>query len=151
MTAKKKLLLIMFVILMVLNGSGIAIYYFHIAPEEPIESSGESIVEENQETEEAPVTLSDDYYSLHFNYGDAVEVCMIEARSRNSNLIQLSVNDRSSRYKEKENMYLIKLESHVGTPMNYDEKEHSCDIDPKVQGVAFYKEVVRRTVIRPGN
>jgi hypothetical protein len=46
-------------------------------------------------------------------------------------------------------MYLIKLDSLVGTPLLYDEKSHTCHIDPQTQGVAFYQEITRRTAVRP--
>ena len=151
MAQNKKILLIIFAILLSINVSAIAVYCFFIATKEPQETAGEPIIEEQKDIAEAPIAISDDYYSLNFNYSDAVEVCMIEARSRNSNLLQLSLNERSSRYQENQNIYLIKLVSHIGTPLIYDEKEHSCEIDPNIQGVAFYREIVRRTAIRPGN
>ena len=28
-------------------------------------------------------------------------------------------------------------------------KKHNCEIDPKVQGVTFYKEIMRRAAVRP--
>ncbi len=114
--------------------------------------SGPGVITED-ESENAEVVdnsvLNDDYYSVHFNYGDAVDLCIQEARSRNANLIQLAVNEHSTRFNEQKGLYLVKLDSYVGTPMLYDEKAHTCEVDPKVQGVAFYKEIIRRKAVRP--
>lgn len=154
MSQKKKIILIIVAILLVVNACFFAVYYFYLSPSvdtvvQSIEGQGEQPSAQVQTESSSFSGLSDDYYSIHFNYGDAVDLCMNEARSRNSNLIQLVVNEHSTRYIDIDKLYLVKLDSYVGTPLLYDEKEHTCHIDPKVQGVAFYQEIVRRTAVRP--
>ncbi len=162
MSDKKKLIIIVALLLLVINGGFFTLYllYFHDSSEAEEtaseKTSAAAVSEEVPAVEidsgdaiEGGIKTLDDYYSVHFSFGDAVDLCMQEARSRNNNLVQLVLNEHSSRFQETEKQYLIKLDSYVGTPMLYDEKEHTCEIDPKTQGVAFYKEIVRRTAIRP--
>ncbi len=153
MPQQKKLLLILVASLIVFNGVFAAVYFlFFMSSDESVAELGEAsqAAEEPEPSPPEPV-LTDEYYRIHFNYGDAVHVCVLEAKSRNSNLIQWHVDELSSRYNELESMYLIKVNSQVGTPMLYDEREHTCHIDPKIQGVAFYQEITRRTALRPGD
>ena len=148
MNSKKKLIAIFVALLVSLNVSFAALYFLVLAPNK---TPAEPAIEEPETVEAAAPSneLSDEYYSIHFSFNDAIHLCSNEARSRNSNLIQLSLNEHSSRFKPEENIYLIKLDSHVGTPLLYDEKAHTCEIDPKTQGVAFYREITRRKAVRP--
>lgn len=146
MSSKKKFIFLFVAILIVVNVSVIAFYLLILAPEpEIVEKQAEPLVESKPTIS----ALSDEYFSIHFNFNDAVELCLAETRSRNNNLIYLVVNKHSSRYKENEDMYLIKLDSQIGTPLLYDEKSHLCEIDPKTQGVAFYREITLRSAVRP--
>lgn len=151
MATTRNFFLLLTIGLLILNVSALAFYWFYFSPQST--NINPPAPSTKLEPEPTPVTdastLNDEYYSIHFNYSDAVEVCKLEAQSRNSNMIQLSVNDLSSRFNPIDKMYLIKLDSHVGTPLLYDEKAHTCHIDPKTQGVAFYQEITRRTAIRP--
>ena len=149
--SKKKLLLVFLAILLLFNASFVASLFIlrssdsdntAAAPPEIIEPAPE------QEQPEQP-GLGEEYYKIFFNYGDAIELCSEETRSRNSNLIQLVVNEHSTRFKPEENIYLVKLDTQVGTPLLYDEKSHTCEIDPEIQGVAFYQEITRRKAVRP--
>ena len=147
--SKKKLIFVIVVTFLALNASLAVLKFYVFTPS--IDPEPEPTPVPPAEAEPAPVNteLSDEYYSTLFNYGDAVELCSMEARSRNSNLIQLTVNEHSSRFIASKNNYLVKLDSHVGTPLLYDEKSHTCEIDPITQGVQFYKEVIRRKAVRP--
>lgn len=150
MSQTLKLSLIFTAILLLINAGFAAFYFFGLADDADAPAVAEKPVEESKpppvlETGE----LGDDYYSIHFNYNDAVDACIMETRSRNKNIVQLSVNALSTRYNENDGFYLVKLDSHVGTPMLYDEKTHKCEVDPKIQGVAFYREIVKRRAIRP--
>ena len=149
MSKKKKLITLFLLILFFLNGSFLAFYFLIWSPSEAAVELTESVVEEVVDNPVNESGMSDEYYSIHFSYNDAVDLCSKEAISRNSNLIQMFVNELSSRFNSTTNMYLITLDSHVGTPALYEEKTHTCDIDPKTQGVAFYKEITRKTVVRP--
>ena len=149
MSQKIKLVLIFSAILISLNLGFIALYFSVLAPSQQASAQPKPITSEAVTTEKPSSTLSDEYYSIHFSYNDAIDLCMAQARSRNSNLIQITLNDLSSRYKPEEQLYLIKLDSHVGTPLLYDEKSHTCEVDPKTQGVAFYREITRKKAIRP--
>lgn len=149
MTQKIKLLLIVSIIVVVVNGLFAAVYFYLISPSEPVDEPTAVKPKPKAEQPAAITALDDKYYSIHFSFNDAVELCIQEARSRNSNIIQLSMNELSTRYNKTTNMYKVMLDSHVGTPLLYDEKGHTCDIDPEIQGVAFYREIVRRTVVRP--
>lgn len=170
MSSKIKYVFIGFAALLVLNVSTVLFYYV-MPSDDAAQMEGESVskqegssateagsesaegesaeVVEESDEEGADEGLGADYYSVHFSYGDAVDLCMDEARSRNSNLVQLVVNEHSSRFNNTTEMYLVTLDSYVGTPMLYDEKKHTCEVDPKVQGVAFYKEIIRRKAVRP--
>ena len=151
---KIKLALIFLISLVIISlNIAAAIYFFYFSPEETSTTPPELSTTENTKEEAGAkaeaFSLSDEYYSIHFNYGDAVEVCLTETRSRNNNLVQFVVNELSSRYNQTKDIYFIKINTYVGTPLLYDEKEHTCHIDPKVQGVTFYKEITRRTALRP--
>ena len=149
MSSKKKIIVIFGAVIIVLNMGFVALYLFlSPASEIPVDTT-QSLPEKPDPQEPAISVLDDAYYSIHFSYNDAVELCVMEAISRNSNLIQHSINELSSRFNAGPNMYLIMVDSHVGTPLLYDEKEHTCEIDPEIQGVAFYKEITRRTAVRP--
>ncbi len=164
----KKFILFLVIGLLVTNIGLFAIYHFYLSLPaqttdksiEQSDSSSEKVADDTTEeavsdTESAPETepieqvFSDKYYSLHFNYSDAVDVCVQEVRSRNSNLIQLALNDLSSRFNDREGFFMIRIDTYVGTPFLYDEKEHTCHIDPKTQGVAYYREFIRRKAVRP--
>ncbi|MGK0440334.1 MAG: hypothetical protein ACJA0N_000120 [Pseudohongiellaceae bacterium] len=149
MLSKKKLIIIFTAIFFFLNISFAVFYFFIFSPSKDFigEAEPQSLPEVVEETPAS--VIDDEYYSIHFSYNDAVDLCVMEAESRNNNLIQLWVNERSSRFNDLDNMYMIKLDSHVGTPVLYDEKEHRCDIDPNTQGVAFYKEITKRKAVRP--
>ena len=104
------------------------------------------------EQEAKEQAFDDRYYSIHFNEGDAIEVCERETRSRNNNVIQLEVDKLSTRFVEVEeepDYYLVKLNSFVGAALLYDEKTHECRVDPAIDGVAFYREVMKRRAVRP--
>lgn len=135
--------------LLAFNAGVIALYFFIFAPQQDPAPPPQSEPPEVSEPAPPPVQLSDEYYSTLFSLGDAIELCSMETKSRNSNLIQLSLNELSTRYDEEKQHYLVKLDSHVGTPFQYEERSHTCEIDPKTQGVAFYREITRRTVVRP--
>ena len=149
MMSKKKLILIIVAMLLIFNIGFVVLYFFVLSPAPS--QSPDPAPEPAEVPEPAPETqeLSSEYYSTLFNSGDAIEICSIEVRSRNSNLIQLTVNERSTRFKPAENMYLVKMNTQVGTPLLYDEKSHTCEIDPNTQGVAFYQEITRRKAVRP--
>ncbi|ARN75030.1 hypothetical protein [Oceanicoccus sagamiensis] len=158
MSEKKKLIIITLATLLVVNSVFLAVYFLYFSPSvdkddaataAALSASTTQKQAGNETADAAEVNPLDAYYSVHFNFGDAVDLCMNEARSRNKNLVQLVLNEHSSRFNETDNRYLIKLDSYVGTPMLYDEKQHTCEIDPETQGVAFYKEIVRRTAVRP--
>ena len=151
MSQKKKLIFIFGLILVLFNGGSAAVYFLLFADGDDNEKTPPPKAhEKTQEQKMAEETQKvDNYYSIRFSYNDAVDLCAAEAVSRNKNLIQLTVNELSSRYKESIDMYYIQLDSHVGTPVEYDEIEHTCDIDPKTQGVAFYKEITKRRAVRP--
>lgn len=150
-------IIIFICILLMINIGLYALYVFYFLPttteiEQKQEQSVEAVTEElptEPTADENQHGLSDKYYAIHFSFGDAVALCIGEAESRNSNLIQVSLNEHSSRFNEREKMYLIMLNSYVGTRYLYDEKEHKCEIDPEIQGVIFYKEIVRRSAVRP--
>ncbi|WP_101756868.1 hypothetical protein [Oceanicoccus sp. KOV_DT_Chl] len=161
MSLKIKFIFIGVAVLLVINATAVGYFYFYLPMVIASAQDTESVLAETDVSASADVMdtedyidvaadgFSDDYYMVHFNYGDAVDLCMNEARSRNSNLIQLVVNEHSTRFNTNAKMYLVTLESYVGTPMLYDEKKHTCDVDPKVQGVTFYKEIIRRKAVRP--
>jgi hypothetical protein len=147
-SSKKKLVLILAAVLLVFNAGLVVLYFLVIAPSQSNDPDSNPVPAPPDVAAQAP-ELSDEYYSIHFNYGDAIELCSMETRSRNSNLVQLTVNEHSTRFKPDENIYLVELDSHVGTPLLFDEKSHTCEIDPATQGVAFYKEITRRKAVRP--
>lgn len=149
MSQTKKLILIFSAILICLNLSFIALYFVILSPPKKNANEPTPISADPVKVEKPNQELSDEYYSIHFSFNDAIDLCLMQARSRNSNLIQLNLNEHSSRFKPEENLYLIKLDSHVGTPLLYDEKSHTCEVDPKTQGVAFYKEIIRKKAVRP--
>ena len=155
----KKYLILLVVGLVLLNVAMAAVYILFLSEEttettgkvsaQEIEKKGREESEQVEEEADQEEGLGDEYYSVHFGLSDAIDLCEQEARSRNSNLILLYVNSLSTRFNELENLYFVKLKTQVGTPLLYDEKEHTCHIDPKTQGVAYYKELVRRKAVRP--
>ena len=149
MTKKKKLIIICAAMLIFFNLTFAAIYFLILSPAKTTAEDSKKPADMPVAVKPDSIEIGDDYYSIHFSYNNAVELCLMEAKSRNSNLIQASVNELSSRFNTSTSMYFIKLDSHVGTATLYDEKEHICDIDPKTQGVAFYKEITRRKAVRP--
>lgn len=149
MSLKIKLILIFSAILICLNLGFIALYFSVLAPSQQPPAKPSPVTSQVITAEKPSTVLSDEYYSIHFSFNDAIDLCMMQARSRNSNLIQINLNELSSRYKPEKQLYLIKLDSHVGTPLLYDEKSHTCEVDPKAQAVAFYREVTRKKAVRP--
>lgn len=127
------------------------------AEDEPVKDVAKAEVAAEGEVKEEPeldpetvaANLEKEFYAILFTYGDAITMCMDEVKSRNGNLIVATFNDLSSRYVEKEQHYLIKIDSQIGTPMQYDEKQHTCHIDPKEKAIDFYQEIIKRTAIRP--
>lgn len=149
MNPTKKIILIFSVILISLNLGFFTLYFTVFAPSKKSTDTPNTVTINPVKTESIKSELSDEYYSIHFSFNDAIDLCLMQARSRNSNLIQVNLNEHSSRFKPEEKIYLIKLDSHVGTPLLYDEKSHTCEVDPKTQGVAFYREITRKKAIRP--
>jgi hypothetical protein len=138
---------------LVLSGA-LALLYFMVLAPAPQPSATVVIDVEAQQLAQAieAQAFDDRYYSIHFNQGDAIEVCEQEARSRNNNVIQLSVDTLSTRFVEVEEQpdyYLVKLDSIIGTALSYEEKTHECRVDPTTDGVAFYREIMQRRVVRP--
>ena len=153
MRTRHKFIIAVVIALLVANASLVAVYYFFLSPasKQPERKlAGEAGSTPEPGSPPLPTTdLGDEYYSIHFSYADAVDLCIQETRSRNSNLIQLSVNERSTRFNDLEGVFMVKIDTYVGTPMLYDEKVHTCHVDPKTQGVAYYKEIIRRKAVRP--
>jgi len=118
-------------------------------PVSVVEGEAKEEPEPEPDPEVVSANLEKEFYAILFTYGDAITMCMDEVKSRNSNLIVANFNELSSRYVEKEQHYLIKIDSQVGTPMQYDEKQHACHIDPKERAIDFYQEIIKRTAVRP--
>jgi hypothetical protein len=155
MNKKTRIIALFAVAFLVLNGALALVYGLLLAPEHEQLPATVAIDAEAQQLEQMAQAkaFDDHYYSIHFNEGDAIEVCEREARSRNNNVIQLSVDKLSTRFvevAEQPNYYLVKLNSLVGTAVLYDEKSHECQVDPTTDGVAFYREIMKRRAVRPG-
>lgn len=155
MKSKKKVMIALFFAAILINVGGLAVYFLVLAPStsdsklnaEPEVSAEKQLAKTKADAEK----FTEEYYSIHFNEGDAIDLCENEARSRNSNIIQLSVDTLSTRFVKAQGTYLVKLNSYVGTPVLYDEKQHECTVDPKIEGVAFYKEIMKVRAVRPND
>jgi len=151
MKSKIRILALLAGAFLVLNGMLALLYLMFLAPVDPAQAAIVVVDAEAQQLEQETQKqgFDDRYYSIHFNEGDAIDLCQQETRSRNSNIIQLSLDKLSTRFDEAENNYLVKLNSFIGTPLLYDEKTHECRVDPATDGVAFYREIMKRRAVRP--
>lgn len=153
MSKKNKLLLIIVALLLIVNG-GVAAYYFFFMTNDNAATADKVLSEEEMAALEAErlaaqAAFDEEYYLLRFTFGDAVEVCYQEVQSRNNNLIQGHLNELSTKYNEEEGVYIVMVDTVVGSAFEHSEKSHTCHVDPKTQSVSYYKEVLRRTSIRP--
>jgi len=153
MNKKPRIIALFGAAFLLLNGVLALLYVLLLGPgtqqTETVVAVDEQAQQQALETQEQ--AFNDRYYSVHFNEGDAIDLCEQETRSRNNNIIQLSVDKLSTRYVDADNNYLVKLNSFVGTPLLYDEKAHECRVDPATDGVAFYREIMKRRAVRPGS
>ena len=145
--AKKKLLLIISVVLLLLALNGGFVAMVLLEQPETAETSEPELSEE--ERAQLAQQQLEQQYRIRFTLSDAIDLCGQEVRSRNSNLIQLHDNALANRYIEDDGVYLVKFDTLVGTALNYEEKSHTCHIDPELQAVSYYQEIVRKRVIRP--
>jgi hypothetical protein len=144
---KKQWLFVMVAVL--LFNASLAAYLWITAAAKQLAMESELEAASTEELASKQAAWDADYYMARFSYNDAVHICEQEVRSRNANVIQLALNEYSTRYQADRSIYLVTFDSHIGTPMQYDEKTHTCEVDPATQGVAFYKEVFRRRSVRP--
>ena len=122
MSQTKKLILIFSAILICLNLSFIALYFVILSPPKKNANEPTPISADPVKVEKPNQELSDEYYSIHFSFNDAIDLCLMQARSRNSNLIQLNLNEHSSRFKPEENLYLIEAKLPEKLITSYDKE-----------------------------
>lgn len=83
-----------------------------------------------------------DYRRSPFNYSDAYEYCVLEAKSQLGNeLLRYTMDNLSSHYKQVENVYFIVLKVDIGTLEEFRGASIYCRVDPVAHVVSYYKEV----------
>lgn len=83
-----------------------------------------------------------DYRRSPFNYSDAYEYCVLEAKSQlGSELLRYNMDNLSSHYKQTENVYFIVLKVDIGTLDDFRGASIYCRVDPVAHIVSYYKEV----------
>ena len=87
-------------------------------------------------------TSGRDYYRSPFNMSDAYEQCLAESKGQlGEGLLRHSMDNISTHYKLKTNVYFIVLKVDVGSLDDYREGMVYCNVDAGLHEVTYYKEV----------
>ena len=77
-----------------------------------------------------------------FELMDAHDVCLYNARDElGSGFLRSHVDDLSTRFDTRDNVYLIVLNVDVGTVNGYNTAKIYCTVDPSSYQLTYYKEV----------
>lgn len=83
-----------------------------------------------------------DYRRSPFNMSDAYEHCVKEAGDQlGSDLQRYTMDDLSTKYNTKTNIYFVVLKVDVGSIREFREASVYCNVDPTLHQVTYYKEV----------
>lgn len=83
-----------------------------------------------------------DFIAQPFDLMDAYAICVSQARSKHGiNLLRKRMLPLSTRFEEREGIYLMVLSADVGSFDDWNEVTILCSVDPNAHQVSYYKEV----------
>lgn len=85
-----------------------------------------------------------DFIAQPFDLMDAYDVCVSQAKSKHgAGLLRERMLPLSTRFEEREGIYLMVLSADVGSFDDWSEVTILCSVDPGAHRVSYYKEVYK--------